>query len=243
MGCLMDSKKNPDFLCRTKYNAELPPVPIKSMLLKFEFEPQVFVKYQKTGLEAEFDPKLELNELAVAPVNLLSLHGKSFSAESLSDKDLDVISSLERETSKSIRPTATWLRKPNYVDLDSLRRANEEYYRINCRLERTTEQPEISREDTQKLIQATFEEADIWDFDIQHPKNPSLTVQSVVPFFPDFELWKDEFVQIHFENPAGVSENGGILCGTIGHNADGQPEKYFRYFDVSLNQYSIYKRC
>ncbi|KAL9169752.1 hypothetical protein ABFS82_04G098800 [Erythranthe guttata] len=215
-------KKPTTFLCKLKFRNELPDPSAKAKLLVMKRDPDRYCKYQITSLEKNWKPQLYVEPDLGIPLDLLDLSvynppkGERIpldpeDEELLRDDDpitpikTDGIKAKERPTDKGV----SWLVKTQYISplsMDSAKHSLTEKQAKELRESRGRNLLEKlnSRERKIQDITASFEASKSKPV---HAVNRQLEPKRVLPLFPDFDRFDDQFVVANFDNaPTADSE-------------------------------------
>ncbi|XP_051152736.1 protein PAF1 homolog [Andrographis paniculata] len=220
-------KKPTTFLCKLKFRNELPDASEKMKLLTMKRDTDRYCKYQITSLEKNWKPQLYVEPDLGIPLDLLDVRvynppkGERIpldpeDEELLHDDDpvtpikSDGIKKKERPTDKGV----SWLVKTQYISplsMESTKQSLTEKQAKELRESRDRLLLENlnSRERKLKDISTSFEACKSKPV---HAVNRNLQPKRVLPLFPDFDRYDDQFVVANFDSaPTADSEIYGKL--------------------------------
>eukprot|EP01114_Cavostelium_apophysatum_P018236 TRINITY_DN5601_c0_g1_i1.p1 TRINITY_DN5601_c0_g1~~TRINITY_DN5601_c0_g1_i1.p1 ORF type:complete len:419 (+),score=94.45 TRINITY_DN5601_c0_g1_i1:78-1334(+) len=204
-------KKHSEFICRTKYSNNLPPIPFDPKLLSYPFDKMRFVRYAATSLDRNMKHVLHCEpDLGIAIDLIDPAAYKAPSEVTLEDEDIAIVDpkeqvengttkspSMKRRTESPRSFSAPFLKKSTYITgaADSIRIKPDAIetkpgwrYKDKAR--------EMQRDEQIHAIEQTFEACRLPP---KHPLNPNLTAVEVLPVFPDFDLWPNIYSQVVLE--------------------------------------------
>ncbi|KAI3463302.1 hypothetical protein Pfo_019965 [Paulownia fortunei] len=260
-------KKPTTFLCKLKFRNELPDPSAKVKLLSLKRDPDRYCKYQITSLEKNWKPQLYVEPDLGIPLDLLDLSvynppkGERIpldpeDEELLRDDDpitpikTDGIKKKERPTDKGV----SWLVKTQYISplsMDSTKQSLTEKQAKELRESRGRNLLEKlnSRERKIQDIVASFEACKSKPV---HAVNPHLQPKRVLPLFPDFDRFDDQFVVANFDSaPTADSEiyrklnaadrneyeHRAIMKSYMSSSSDAEkPDKFLAYMVPSIDE-------
>jgi len=212
-------KKDSEFLCRMKFGNKLPDIPFDPKLLKYPFDPSRFTRYSTTSLEINYqhvlltEPDLGISIDLIdpstydIPKNPTPLHPKDARLVAFKDQK-EATQKPVRRSSMMERPAVSWLRKQTeYLSSDfestygSKKKSKDGTMegRVGIVAEkRALEAGTLhrTRAEVVRLIENTFEVAQRVPV---HKTNKSLKPVEIIPVFPDFELWSNQYAQVVFD--------------------------------------------
>ncbi|PKI58262.1 hypothetical protein CRG98_021344 [Punica granatum] len=216
-------KKPTTFLCKMKFRNELPDPSAQMKLMSMKKDKDRFTKYTITSLEKMWKPQLYVEPDLGIPLDLLDL--SVYNPPSVKPplapedeellRDDDVVTPIKKDgIRKKDRPTdkgVSWLVKTQYISPLSLDSA-----KLSLTEKQAKELRELkggrnildnlnNRERQIKDIEASFEACKSRPV---HATNKNLYPVEVLPLFPDFDRYNDQFVLATFDNaPTADSEN------------------------------------
>ncbi|PIN08057.1 putative RNA polymerase II regulator [Handroanthus impetiginosus] len=259
-------KKPTTFLCKLKFRNELPDPSAKMKLLPLKRDPDRYCKYQITSLEKNWKPQLHVEPDLGIPLDLLDLSvynppkGERIpldpeDEELLRDDDCvtpvknDGIKRKERPTDKGV----SWLVKTQYISplsMDSTKQSLSEKQARELRESRDRQLLENlnSRERKIQDIMASFEACKSKPV---HATNKHLQPRRVLPLFPDFDRFDDQYVVANFDSaPTADSEmyrkldeadrseyeNRSIMKSYTSNSNGEKPDKFLAYMVPSVDE-------
>ncbi|XP_073272841.1 protein PAF1 homolog [Primulina huaijiensis] len=224
-------KKPTTFLCKMKFRNELPDPSAKIKLLPLKRDPDRYCRYQITSLEKNWKPQLHIEPDLGIPLDLLDLSvynppkGPRIpldpeDEELLRDDEpitpikLDGLKKKERPTDKGV----SWLVKTQYISplsIESTKQSLSEKQAKELRESRGRNLMDNlnSRERQIHDIVGSFEACRTPPV---HAVNPKLKPLKVLPLFPYFERYDDQFVVANFDSaPTADSEIYSKLSAAI----------------------------
>ncbi|CAM8960829.1 unnamed protein product [Rhodiola kirilowii] len=264
-------KKPTTFLCKMKFRNELPDASSQIKLMTLPKDSDRFTKYTITTLEKTFKPELHVDGDLGIPLDLLDLSVYNppkkqlpmdpEDEELLRDDEevtpvkLDGIRKKERPTDKGL----SWLVKTQYIsplNNDAAKQSLTEKQAKELRERRGGKNildNFASRERKIQNIEATFEAAKSRPI---HQTKPNLHPVEILPLFPDFDRYNDQFVIAAFDSaPTADSdafskldssvreaqESRAIMKSFVSKGSDPSkkdPEKFLAYMVPQPNELS-----
>lgn len=259
-------KKPTTFLCKLKFRNELPDQTAQPKLMSLRRDKDRFTKYTITSLEKLHKPQLYVEPDLGIPLDLLDLsvynppkgrisHLDPEDEELLRDDDpitpvkKDGIKRKERPTDKGV----SWLVKTQYISPFSMESAKQSITEKQLRESRSRNVLENlnSRERQIQEIEASFEACKVKPI---HATNRKLQPVEILPLFPDFYRYDDEFVVANFDSaPTADSEvynklerrlrdaheSQAIMKSFLASSSDtAKPDKFLAYMVPSPNELS-----
>ncbi|XP_019194433.1 PREDICTED: protein PAF1 homolog [Ipomoea nil] len=225
-------KKPTTFLCKLKFRNELPDPTAQPKLMSLRRDKDRFTKYTITSLEKMHKPQLYVEPDLGIPLDLLDLSvynppkGERTPLD-LEDeallRDDDPVTPIKKDGIKrKERPTdkgVSWLVKTQYISslsLDSTKQSLTEKQAKELRENKGGHNilENLNNRDRQiQEIKASFEACKSRPV---HATNPRLQPLKVLPLFPDFDRYKDQFVVATFDSaPTADAENYSKLDKAI----------------------------
>lgn len=261
-------KKPTTFLCRMKFRNELPDPSAQPKLMALPKDKDRYTKYTITSLEKTYKPELYVDTDLGIPLDLLDLSvynpPKEVSLLAPEDEELlhddeevtpvkkDGIRRKERPTDKGV----SWLVKTQYISPlsnDAAKQSLTEKQAKELR-ERRGGGGNIldnlnSRERKIQQIEASFEAS---KSRLVHATNKNLVPVDVMPLFPDFDRYNDQFVIATFDgapttdleifnkldsSTRDVHESRAVMKSYVAKGSDpGTPEKFLAYMVPALGE-------
>ncbi|KAK1434168.1 hypothetical protein QVD17_11086 [Tagetes erecta] len=217
-------KKPTTFLCKLKFRDELPDTTAQPKLLSLRRDKERAAKYSITSLEKVHKPQLYVEPDLGIPLDLLDLSVYNAPKdeemwrlapedEKLLQEDVlltpikkDGLKRKERPTDKGM----AWLVKTQYISPLSTEATKQSLSEKQAKELRETRGRDIlhnvnSRERKIEDIKASFEACKSRPV---HATNKKLQPIEILPLFPDFERWDDQFVVATFDGaPTADSES------------------------------------
>ncbi|KAI3737668.1 hypothetical protein L2E82_27678 [Cichorium intybus] len=262
-------KKPTTFLCKLKFRDELPDSTSQPKLLSIRRDKDRAAKYAVTSLEKVHKPQLYVEPDLGIPLDLLDLsvynapkgelHYIDPEDERLLQEDASVTPIKKDGLKRKERPTdkgMSWLVKTQYISplsADASRQSLTEKQAKELREKRgnTLLDSHNSREKKIKDIQASFEACKSRPV---HATNKKLHPVEILPLFPDFERWDDQFVVATFDGPPTVDsesynkmdksvrdahESQAIMKSFVASTSDSaKPDKFLAYMVPSVGELS-----
>ncbi|KAL3528689.1 hypothetical protein ACH5RR_008011 [Cinchona calisaya] len=258
-------KKPTTFLCKLKFRNELPDQTAQPKLMSLRRDKDRFTKYAITSLEKIHKPQLHVEPDLGIPLDLLDLSvynppkGRNLrldpeDEELLRDDDQvtpikkDGIKRKERPTDKGV----SWLVKTQYISplsMESSKQSLTEKQAKELREGRNLLENLNSRERQIHEIQASFEACKTRPV---HATNSKLQAVDILPLFPHFDRYDDQFVVANFDNaPTADSEiyskldkhirdgheSQAIMKSFVATSSDmANPDKFLAYMVPSPNE-------
>lgn len=232
-GPIRHSRNNPlkarsDFICRIKYTNELPDVPHDLKLLQYPFDPMRYIRRgtQETSLEKDYmrnAPMLAEPDMGVH-INLIDpdvYAMKAGAASKLHPLDRELVDGqyVDEEANAPAKAHVfkgpmPWLMSTQYVDPVAKATSSTSGWEGG-----QSHEFDASQDDPDSRlgeVVKTFEDANTSE-ELQHSSNPKLTMEEVIPLFPDFERWGYSIVHAAFDEnplsntrPQGMSHKGKV---------------------------------
>ncbi|GAM21877.1 hypothetical protein SAMD00019534_050520 [Acytostelium subglobosum LB1] len=199
------SRSSSDFNCSMKLTNNLPDTPFDPKFLTISTDLNRFALYKTTSLEKNYkyplltEPNLGISIELIDPV----IYNTPKTKIEVPKEDLPLLKSLAQQDSESkrlsatrgtatnfVRPAVSWLRKTEYLS------SNENSMGRGVKRASTTQSTFKEDLDVQ-LAENTFDAINNQSF--VHPTNPNAKPVSVLPVFPDFELWGNEYTEVQFD--------------------------------------------
>ncbi|KYR01513.1 RNA polymerase II-associated factor 1 [Tieghemostelium lacteum] len=200
-----------DFNCKLKFENSLPPIPFEPKLLLIPTDFSKFINYRTTSMEKSYKyPMLTEPHLGI-PIELIdpTLYYTPKSKLPIPTEDQTLLRSLsvqeEEEKSlksvkKPVRPSVTWLRKTEYLSVTEENQLGKKP-NTSMRPQGASNQLALIEKPYQEapgeIIENTFYA--IKDENFVHPTNPSLKPVKILPVFPDFDLWANQYTEVSFD--------------------------------------------
>lgn len=258
-------KKPTTFLCKLKFRNELPDLTAQPKLMSLRRDKDRFTKYAVTSLEKMHKPELYVEPDLGIPLDLLDLSvynppkGKSLQLdpedEELLRDDDPVIPIKKDGIKRKERPTeqgVSWLVKTQYISplsMESSKQSLTEKQAKELREGRNLLENLNSRERQIQEIQASFEACKARPI---HATNARLQAVDILPLFPDFDRYDDQFVVANFDSaPTADSEiyskldkdirdsheSQAIMKSFVATSSDmAKPDKFLAYMVPSPNE-------
>ncbi|KAL4583788.1 hypothetical protein LXL04_008372 [Taraxacum kok-saghyz] len=259
-------KKPTTFLCKLKFRDELPDPTAQPKLLSLRRDKDRIAKYGITSLENVHRPQLYVEPDLGIPLDLLDLSVYNAPKneiihiapedERLLHEDVSVTPVKKDGLKRKDRPTdkgMSWLVKTQYISpltTDATRQSLTE--------KQAKEQREIrgrnmldslnSRERKIQDIESSFEACKSHPV---HATNKKLQPVEILPLFPDFERWDDQFVVATFDGaPTADSESYNKMDKSVRDAHESQaimksfvsgstkPDKFLAYMVPSVGELS-----
>ncbi|KAL3511739.1 hypothetical protein ACH5RR_024456 [Cinchona calisaya] len=260
-------KKPTTFLCKLKFRNELPDQTAQPKLMSSRRDKDRFTKYAITSLEKMHKPQLHVEPDLGIPLDLLdlsvynppkgrNLHLDPEDGELLRDDDpvtpikKDGIKRKERPTDEGF----SWLVKTQYISplsMESSKQSFTEKQAKELREGRNLLENLNSRERQIQEIQASFQACKARPV---HATNSKLQAIDILPLFPDFDRYDDQFVVANFDSaPTADSEiyskldkhirdsheSQAIMKSFMATSSDmAKPDKFLAYMVPSPNELS-----
>eukprot|EP01105_Mastigella_eilhardi_P014202 TRINITY_DN3234_c0_g1_i1.p1 TRINITY_DN3234_c0_g1~~TRINITY_DN3234_c0_g1_i1.p1 ORF type:complete len:477 (-),score=125.14 TRINITY_DN3234_c0_g1_i1:42-1445(-) len=205
-----------DFICPLQFSNKLPSVPLDPKFLQMPTDTMRYVKYCTSSLEKAYKHQvLCANDVGVK-IDMInpSIYAVPDPKPSMPLDDVELLRSEARfhvhaaataSTPAGIkrteaRPSASWLRKTEYLDGDFRKQKKAERRSTGKELE---EPPELRREDKIRLIEDSFKATCATPV---HPSNPSLRPVEVYPIFPYVSIPRVTYQQVTFDTDPMTGE-------------------------------------
>ncbi|KAI3727281.1 hypothetical protein L1987_67094 [Smallanthus sonchifolius] len=216
-------KKPTTFLCKLKFRDELPDTIAQPKLLSLRRDKDRAAKYTITSLEKVHKPQLYVEPDLGIPLDLLDLSVYNAPKdeilhvapedEKLLQEDISVTPIKKDGLKRKERPTdkgMSWLVKTQYISPLSTEATRQSLSEKQAKELRETRERNIlhgvnSRERIIQDIKVSFEACKSHPV---HATNKKLQPMEILPLFPDFERWNDQFVVATFDGaPTADSES------------------------------------
>ncbi|KAJ0755554.1 putative RNA polymerase II associated factor Paf1 [Helianthus annuus] len=216
-------KKPTTFLCKLKFRDELPDTTAQPKLLSLKRDEDRAAKYAITSLEKVHKPQLYVEPDLGIPLDLLDLTVYNASKderlhvapgdEKLLQEDTSATPIKSNGLKRKERPTdkgMSWLVKTQYISPLSTEATRQSLSEKQAKELRETRGLNIldtfnSRERKIQDIEASFEACKSHPV---HATNKKLQPVEILPLFPDFERWDEQFVVATFDGaPTADSES------------------------------------
>ncbi|KAI7727674.1 hypothetical protein M8C21_001130 [Ambrosia artemisiifolia] len=262
-------KKPTTFLCKLKFRDELPDTTAQPKLLSIRRDKDRAAKYSITSLEKVNKPQLHVEPDLGIPLDLLDLsvyntpkdeiHHIDPEDQILLQEDVSLTPIKKDGLKRKERPTdkgMSWLVKTQYISpisTDATRQSLTEKQAKDLREKRGNSILDnlSSRERKIKDIKASFEACKSRPV---HATNKKLQPVEVLPLFPDFERWDDQFVVATFDGPPTVDsesynkmdksvrdahESQAVMKSFVASTSDSaKPDKFLAYMVPSVGELS-----
>ncbi|CDO97975.1 unnamed protein product [Coffea canephora] len=260
-------KKPTTFLCKLKFRNELPDQTAQPKLTSLRRDKDRFTKYAITSLEKMHKPELYVEPDLGIPLDLLDLSvynppkGRSLQLDPEDEellRDDDPVTPIKKDGIKrKERPTdqgVSWLVKTQYISplsMESSKQSLTEKQAKELREGRNLLENLNSRERQIQEIQASFEACKARPI---HATNSRLQAVDILPLFPDFDRYDDQFVVANFDSaPTADSEiyskldkcirdsheSQAIMKSFVATSSDmAKPDKFLAYMVPSPNELS-----
>jgi len=237
--------RNSEFICKIKYQNNLPPIPFDPKLLSYPFDKLRFVKYQTISLDKNYKHLLHTEPDLGIPVDLIdpSVYLTPAKPEPPHPEDLRIIEpsdaaekAAKRSRIEQVRPTVPWLIKTTYMGpvTDELHRPRGSVPEVQFGQRYAKEKKEEDETVIKaKQIQAIEETFELMDVPPKHTRQPELKPLQILPIFPDFELWPNRYTQVVIEDVLDEKMDPELKEALVGesiikfYNLD--PLKFFAY--------------
>ncbi|KAI3455487.1 hypothetical protein Pfo_012150 [Paulownia fortunei] len=209
------------FLCKLKFRNELPDPSAKGKLLPMKRDPDRYCKYQTTSLEKNWKPELDLEPDLGMPLDLLDMsvyNPPKGERIPLDPEDEELLHCDEPITpiktnglKKKERPTdkgVSWLVKTQYMSPLSMHATKQSLTEKQAKELRESRRQDLledfnNREREIQGIMASFEACKSLPVHVNHQLKP----KRVLPLFPYFDWYNDQFVVANFDSaPTADSE-------------------------------------
>lgn len=216
-------KKPTTFLCKLKFRDELPDSTAQPKLLSLRRDKDRATKYAITSLENVHKPQLYVEPDLGIPLDLLDLSVYNAPKdeilhvapedEKLLQEDVSVTPIKKDGLKRKERPTdkgMSWLVKTQYISplsTDAARQSLTEKQAKDLRETRGRNMLDSLNNRERKIqdIESSFEACKSHPV---HATNKKLQPVEILPLFPDFERWNDQFVVATFDGaPTADSES------------------------------------
>ncbi|KAJ0950302.1 putative RNA polymerase II associated factor Paf1 [Helianthus annuus] len=262
-------KKPTTFLCKLKFRDELPDTTAQPKLLSIRRDKDRAAKYSITSLEKVHKPQLHVEPDLGIPLDLLDLSVYNAPKDEIHHIDPEDRILLQEDTSstpikkdglkRKERPTdkgMSWLVKTQYISplsTDATRQSLTEKQAKDLREKRGNSILDNlnSRERKIKDIKASFEACKSRPV---HATNKKLQPVEILPLFPDFDRWDDQFVVATFDGPPTVDsesynkmdksvrdahESQAVMKSFVANTSDpAKPDKFLAYMVPSVGELS-----
>ncbi|XP_024972611.1 protein PAF1 homolog isoform X3 [Cynara cardunculus var. scolymus] len=262
-------KKPTTFLCKLKFRDELPDSTSQPKLLSIRRDKYRAARYSVTSLEKVHKPQLYVEPDLGIPLDLLDLSVYNAPKdeilhvapedERLLQEDVSVTPIKKDGLKRKERPTdkgVSWLVKTQYISplsMEATRQSLTEKQAKDLRERRGNNILDNlnSRERKIQDIQASFEACKSHPV---HATNKKLQPVEILPLFPDFERWDDQFVVATFDGPPTVDsesynkmdksvrdahEAQAIMKSFVASTSDSaKPDKFLGYMVPSVGELS-----
>ncbi|KAI3806849.1 hypothetical protein L1987_22764 [Smallanthus sonchifolius] len=262
-------KKPTTFLCKLKFRDELPDTTSQPKLLSIRRDKDRAAKYAVTSLEKVHKPQLHVEPDLGIPLDLLDLSVYNAPKDEILHIDPEDQMLLQEDISstpikkdglkRKERPTdkgMSWLVKTQYISpisTDATRQSLTEKQAKDLREKRGNAILDnlSSRERKIKDIKASFEACKSRPV---HATNKKLQPVEILPLFPDFERWDDQFVVATFDGPPTVDsesynkmdksvrdahESQAVMKSFVASTSDSaKPDKFLAYMVPSIGELS-----
>ncbi|XP_024972610.1 protein PAF1 homolog isoform X2 [Cynara cardunculus var. scolymus] len=260
-------KKPTTFLCKLKFRDELPDSTSQPKLLSIRRDKYRAARYSVTSLEKVHKPQLYVEPDLGIPLDLLDLSVYNAPKdeilhvapedERLLQEDVSVTPIKKDGLKRKERPTdkgVSWLVKTQYISplsMEATRQSLTEKQAKDLRERRGNNILDNlnSRERKIQDIQASFEACKSHPV---HATNKKLQPVEILPLFPDFERWDDQFVVATFDGPPTVDsesynkmdksvrdahEAQAIMKSFVASTSDSaKPDKFLGYMVPSVGE-------
>ncbi|KAD6118666.1 hypothetical protein R6Q59_024864 [Mikania micrantha] len=262
-------KKPTTFLCKLKFRDELPDTTSQPKLLSIRRDKDRAAKYAITSLEKVHKPQLHVEPDLGIPLDLLDLSVYNVHKDEILHIDPEDQILLQEDISltpikkdglkRKERPTdkgMSWLVKTQYISPISTDAARQSLTEKQAKDIREKHGNAIldnhnSREKKIKDIKASFEACKSRPI---HATNKKLQPVEILPLFPDFERWDDQFVVATFDGPPTVNsesyskmdksvrdahESQAVMKSFVASTSDSaKPDKFLAYMVPSVGELS-----
>ncbi|GJT27003.1 protein PAF1 [Tanacetum coccineum] len=259
-------KKPTTFICKLKFRDELPDPTSQPKLLSIRRDKDRAARYAVTSLEKVHKPQLHVDPDLGIPLDLLDLSVYNAPKnermyvdpedEILLHEDVTLTPIKNDGLKRKERPTdkgMSWLVKTQYISpitTDATRQSTEKQAK-ELRERRGSALLDNSREKKIKDIRASFEACKKRPV---HATNKKLHPVEILPLFPDFDRWDDQFVVATFDGPPTVDsesynkmeksvrdahESQAIMKSFVTSSSDtAKPDKFLAYMVPSVGELS-----
>lgn len=262
-------KKPTTFLCKLKFRDELPDSTSQPKLLSIRRDKYRAAMYSVTSLEKVHKPQLYVEPDLGIPLDLLDLSVYNAPKdeilhvapedERLLQEDVSVTPIKKDGLKRKERPTdkgVSWLVKTQYISplsMEATRQSLTEKQAKDLRERRGNNILDNlnSRERKIQDIQASFEACKSHPV---HATNKKLQPVEILPLFPDFERWDDQFVVATFDGPPTADsesynkmeksvrdahEAQAVMKSFVASTSDSaKPDKFLGYMVPSVGELS-----
>jgi len=199
------------FVCPLKFYNDLPDLPFDAKLLEYSLTQDRFIKYRATSLEKNFKNVLHTNIELDFPIDLVdpTIYEIKDKEKIVALPEADKKLFEERESFALKKPDAynkpnvRWLRKTEYMssalDIKPLKKS-EDHSSDTVQILHRNQQIEI--------IEKSFDDAKKTP---KHKLKPNLTVQSILPIFPNEDMWGEQYFHVLFDRDPNAGLEGENL--------------------------------
>lgn len=262
-------KKPTTFICKLKFRDELPDPTSQPKLMSIRRDKDRAARYAVTSLEKVHKPHLHVEPDLGIPLDLLDLSVYNAPKdqrlhiapedEKLLQEDVTLTPIKKDGLKRKDRPTdkgMSWLVKTQYISplsTDATRQSLTEKQAKELREKRGNALLDNlnSREKKIKDIKASFEACKSHPV---HATNKKLHPVEILPLFPDFERWEDQFVVATFDGPPTLDsesynkmeksvrdahESQAVMKSFVASTSDSaKPDKFLAYMVPSVGELS-----
>ncbi|XP_045175238.1 RNA polymerase II-associated factor 1 homolog [Mercenaria mercenaria] len=214
-------EKRSELVCSVKYNNTLPDIPFDPKFITYPFDSTRFIQYNPTSLEKSFKYDLLTEHDLGVTIDLINPETYKINPNAYLEPederllDEDSTSFGDQKRSRHNKMNVSWLRKTEYISTEYNRftqKADKSETKVGYNIKKAiTEDVFYKDKDSQiAAIEKTFDKAK--EPITKHYSKPGVEPVEVLPFYPDFELWKHPFAQVIFDSdPAPKGRSGPAL--------------------------------
>lgn len=232
-------ERKSELVCKVKFNNTLPDIPFDPKFITYPFESHRFVQYNPTSLERSYKHELLTEHDLGITIDLINPDTYSIDPDGyleVEDEKLleeELATPQDSKRSRHHRINVSWLRKTEYISTEYNRfeqKSDKAESKVGFNIKKRFKEEDVykDRESQIKAIEDTFDNAKT---DIEkHYSKPGVTPVSVLPVYPDFEMWKHPCAQVIFDSdpapkgravPAQVEEmSQAMIRGMVDESGD-----------------------
>ncbi|EFA79101.1 RNA polymerase II-associated factor 1 [Heterostelium album PN500] len=208
------SSSGSDYACQLRLSNKLADTPFDPKFLVIPSDFNKFVHYKTTSLEKNYKYPLLTEPNLGIPIELIDpeVYNIPKTKVAVPEEDQPLLRSLDEQDaelrrapinrgSALLRPAVSWLRKTEYLSSHDnqmgrpVKRASESNAPTSTQSPYQQQQQQDAADIV--LVENTFDAINNTNF--VHPTNPSLKPVSILPVFPDFDLWANDYTETVFD--------------------------------------------
>ncbi|CAD5119701.1 DgyrCDS8292 [Dimorphilus gyrociliatus] len=210
-------EKRSDLVCRIKYNNKAPDIPFDPKFLVYPIDRNHFVHYKPTSLERTHKSELLTEPDLGMNIDLINpdaynppLTGGILDPEDEQLLEEELITAQDAKRSQRHNRNVSWLRKTEYISTEYNRFVQKSGHeaRVGHNVKQYLAEENLykDKEEQIKAIEKTFNAAQAPI--TEHYSKKGVHPVSILPVYPDFDMWKYPCAQVIFDTDPAIKQAG-----------------------------------